>query len=87
MPSDIHKDPEIIYPCTWDFTVIGSDEDEMREAIVEVVGYEVEHVSIGNTSSGGRYVSLRFSVVVLSETARNELYVELANHVSIRMVL
>ena len=87
MPSDIHKDPEITYPCNWDFTIIGSDENEMREAIIEVVGYEVEHVSRGNTSSGGRYVSLRFSILVLSEITRNKLYTYLANHSSIRMVL
>jgi len=87
MSSDMHKDPEIIYPCNWDFTIIGSNENEMRAAIVEVVGYEVEHVSRGNTSSGGRYMSLRFSVLVLSEIARNKLYTDLANHSSIRIVL
>lgn len=81
------KDNGIEYPCDWDFTIIGVDADEMREAIVEVVGYDVENIREGNRSSGGRYISLRFSVLVWTEESRNRLYQDLADHVSIRVVI
>lgn len=82
-----HNKKVIEYPCNWDFTIIGSDEIEMREAIIEVVGYALKNIIEGNRSSGGRYVSLRFTVLVMSEAARNELYTGLTNHSSIRMVI
>lgn len=79
--------PEITYPCLWQYRLIGSDRAAMHQAIAATVAASAGTVAEGNVSSGGRYISLSLEVRVKSEAERLCIYQLLAGHPAIRMVL
>lgn len=78
--------PEIVYPCQWEYRVIGSDEKRLREIIFENMPREYE-VCFGRASSAGHYVSLHVNLVVESEKERDEIFQALQAYTEIKMVL
>ena len=76
----------IEYPCLWPYKVIGRDEGKVRQAIIALTGDDVA-VSRSNTSSGGKYLSLSFEIMVLNEEERNAIYLALKKHPDIMIVL
>ena len=81
------SDAVIKYPCLWLFKVIGRDEDKIRQAVIEVTGNENIDMSLSHISSGGKYLSLNFEIMVLNEEERNRVYVSLKKHPDIQIVL
>jgi putative lipoic acid-binding regulatory protein len=87
MQSFEGRKPDIQYPCDWSYQVIGLDEQQLRKAVAEVIG-DVKHVlARGNTSSGGKYVSLGLVLQVQDESQRLEIFQRLSAHPSIRFVI
>ncbi|MEQ8768248.1 MAG: DUF493 domain-containing protein [Planctomycetota bacterium] len=81
------KTPEIEYPCQWNYTVIGSDQERLRLAVVTAVG-EAEHdLDFSHRSSKGSYVSLKLRVQVLDDEHRRGLFECLSQHQDVRFVL
>jgi putative lipoic acid-binding regulatory protein len=78
---------QIDYPCLWLYKVIGSDRDALSDALAEVIGSKMCHISVSNTSSSGKYVSFNVEVFVESEEKRNEIYMDLNAHPRIKIVL
>ena len=79
--------PDIDYPCTWPFKVIGSSKSELEKAIGEVVGKREALVSFSRSSSGGKFVSLNLELIVENEEDRNSIYVQLNKHRAVKMVI
>lgn len=87
MADECCRKPEIEYPCLWQYRLIGEDEAAMRAALAACVALERCALSLGNRSSGGRYLSLVAELMVADEAERLELYRMLAAHPDIKMVL
>ena len=79
--------PDIDYPCSWLFKVIGGDREAVAAAIAEVVG-EAEHVATYSHSSRcGKYSSFNLEMMVESESHRDDLYNSLAASPVVKVVL
>ena len=79
--------PEIEYPCRWEYKTIGSSQELMQAAIVEVLADLDYTVDFSNVSRTGKYCSLVVVVTVDSEEHRNSIFAALRTHRHIRMVL
>lgn len=77
--------PDIEYPCLWEYRVIGSDREEMIQAIRQIVGNRSHKLVDGNRK--GRWLSLSLELRVHDETERNDLYVSLKEIEGVKMVL
>lgn len=78
---------EIVYPCRWQYKLIGTEEQAMREAVALHVKDPGHTLKPSRVSSGGRYVSMNLEVLVDSEQDRLDLYHKLAAHRAVKVVL
>jgi putative lipoic acid-binding regulatory protein len=79
--------PDIEYPTSWQYKIIGSDVDEMLSAVAESIkGLDYE-VSSSNVSKNEKYFSLNVSVIVPSEVVRDLIFQNLAKHPAIKIVI
>jgi putative lipoic acid-binding regulatory protein len=79
--------PNIIYPCDWNYRVIGTDVGEMIKAIeIAVAGMEYE-INSSNVSSRGNYFSLNLKVYVTSEVIRDIIFAKIESSDYVKMVL
>jgi putative lipoic acid-binding regulatory protein len=79
--------PEIQYPCTWVYKVIGEDTVVMMELIITACAPAEVRITNSHTSSGGKYHSLNATLEVESEEMRLEIYELLKNHPAVKIVL
>ena len=79
--------PEIEYPCTWIYKVIGEDTKLMRELIITACAPATVEISHSNSSSGGRYHSLNAVLEVENEEMRLQIYELLKSHPAVKFVL
>ncbi len=82
-----NKKPEINYPCQWQYTVIGSAEHEILEAISCVIGDREHTICASKKSSGGKFLSVHLELEVHSEDMRNFIFTELQRHPSLKMII
>ncbi|MDP6038409.1 MAG: DUF493 domain-containing protein [Candidatus Latescibacteria bacterium] len=85
--QELEGRPEIDYPCPWTFKVIGREEEQMRDAIAEIVGDHAYSLTFSNQSAQGNYCSLNLDMVVLDEPHRLNTFDALVHHNSIQIVL
>lgn len=78
---------EITYPCEWDYTVIGPDEDLLRKAVTEIFCGKECCVEFSKKSKAGKYISLAVKAKVCSEEERVKLFELLGKNPDIKMVL
>jgi putative lipoic acid-binding regulatory protein len=79
--------PEIDYPTTWSYQVIGSDEELLRRAVAEVLAGREHTLRLTNASRTGKYISLRLELTVVDEAERLAIFEALAAHAAVRIVL
>ncbi len=79
--------PRITYPCRWSFTLIGTDEADMRAAAAACLSPTAYHLTPSRKSRGGKYTSLHLDATVASEAERNRLFTALKAAPAIKMVL
>lgn len=79
--------PVIDYPCLWAYTVIGEDPVILRELIVTACAPATVQITHGNTSSGGKYHSLKAAVTVENEEMRLQVYQLLKAHPAVKIIL
>ncbi len=79
--------PHIDYPCQWHYRLIGEDRTAILAAIHASVDVACCCITEGNTSSGGRYLSLNLEIPVDNEAERLRLYQVFSAHPAIRVVL
>jgi putative lipoic acid-binding regulatory protein len=81
------KRPEIEYPCTWVYKVIGQDCTFLKEIIISSCAPQDVKISYSNTSSGGKYHSLNAELTVKDEETRLAIYETLKNSPGVKFVL
>ena len=79
--------PEIVYPCRWEYKVIGSHREQMEAAIVAIVQGLDYTLDFSHSSSTGKYCSFLLAVTVENEEHRNAIFKALENCPDIRMVI
>ena len=79
--------PRITYPCQWSFTLIGTDEAEMRAAAAACLSPAAYRLTPSRKSRSGKYTSLHLDTEVSSEDERNRLFTALKAHAAVKMVL
>ncbi len=95
MSNEANGIKPIEYPCPWDYKIIGTSEDAMRDAVRVCLDKALNRASgerefelgTSRTSNGGKYVSLRLNLMVLDEAERNGIFSSLAGHPEIRIVI
>ncbi len=75
------------YPCQWVYKVIGTNQDELRQAIMEIITDTPCEISSSNNSSSGKYLCLNLEITVQSEEERNSIYLGLKGHPQVKIVL
>ena len=86
-PFSCKQKPEIEYPCSWVYKVIGTDEHSLRSAIETVLGSDNLLITNSHASSGGKYISLNAEVIVQDEETRLRGYQNLKNHAAVKVVM
>ena len=79
--------PIVIYPCRWNYTLIGRAEADLRQCIADVVGAVEHEIAFSKLSDKGNYCSLHVKVLVETEAQRNDIFQRLKQQPSVRMVL
>ena len=79
--------PDIDYPCSWEYTVIGPSARSIREAVGRIVA-ERDHTLVpSNTSRTGKYSSMKLQLTVASSEDRDAIFRALADHPHVTIVL
>lgn len=79
--------PEIEYPCTWVYKVIGENTDTLKELILTACAPAKVDITHSHSSSKGKYHSLNATLVVETEGMRLQIYELLKNHPAVKIVL
>ena len=80
-------EPEIDYPCTWAYRIIGTSETALRDAIAVIVGAREHSVGPGNRSRTGAYCSINVELVVETHDERVEIGQALSDHDAVKFLL
>ncbi len=81
------EEPEIHYPTSWSYTLIGAELSQLENAAKEIIGQRSFSFRPSKSSSGGKYFSAKLECTVESETERLGIYEGLKGHSKIKMVL
>ena len=84
--NDICK-AKLDYPCQWLYKVIGTDHEQLRQAIMEIITNIPCEINLSNSSGSGKYLCLNLEITVQNEEERNSIYLNLKAHPNIRIVL
>jgi putative lipoic acid-binding regulatory protein len=81
------KKPEISYPCSWQYTLLGTDITAIKKASAEILA-ETEHSLVeSKKSSTGKYVSVHLELDVISEVHRDSIFFQFREHIDIKFVI
>jgi uncharacterized protein len=86
-PAKSPDRPEIEYPCIWTYKVIGTDQDLLKEVIVEACSPHAVLITHSHTSAKGKYHSVNAELVVPDETVRLRIYAVLQSSSAVKLVL
>jgi putative lipoic acid-binding regulatory protein len=75
------------YPCQWLYKVIGIEEEQLRQAIAEIIPGTPCEINLSKSSSSGKYLCLDMELIVQSEEERNSIYESLKAHQHVKIVL
>ena len=84
--NDICK-AKLDYPCQWLYKVIGTDHEQLRKAIMEIITNIPCEINLSNNSGSGKYLCLNLEITVQNEEERNSIYLNLKAHPNIKIVL
>ncbi|MDA3972065.1 MAG: DUF493 family protein [Desulfobulbaceae bacterium] len=81
------KKPEIIYPCAWQYTLIGNDISAITQASVEILAEAKYSISESKKSSSGKYVSMNLEIAVTCQDHRDSIFMQFREHIDIKFVI
>ncbi len=83
--------PELLFPCKYPVKVIGKDEDNFYEFVLDLVTRHVPELSADDfstrSSGGGKYLSVSVTFIAQSRAQVDGLYKELGQHSRVIVVL
>lgn len=80
------KKPNIIYPCDWNYKIIGTDVDEIIKVIEEAVAGMEYKILSSNVSANGKYFSLNLTVNVPSEIIRDLIFEKIESNEFVKFI-
>ncbi len=78
---------QIEYPCNWQYTIIGSNHEEIKNAIDDISGLVPVTITYSHSSSGQKYHSYIMEIEVQDNESRLSLFQSLQNHPHIKFVI
>ncbi len=87
IPRNLPRQPEIEYPCTWVYTVIGEDCSLLKDTIVSACSSLPVKISHSHSSSKGKYHSLKAELEVPNEEFRLHVYETLKSSPAVKIIL
>ncbi len=81
------KKLELEYPASWQYKIIGIDENEMHTHTVRILKEKPFSLMPSNKSSSGKFVSLTLEVMIYSDDERLYIYEELRKTQCIKYIL
>lgn len=78
---------KLIYPCEWQYKVIGSDKEQLRQAITHVIKDRSCSITPSNSSKAGKYHCLNLEITVHNEEERDLIYTALKERPHVKLVL
>jgi len=78
---------KLVYPCEWQYRVIGPDEEQLHQAITHVIRDRSCSIDPSNSSKAGKYHCLNLGITVHDEEERNLIYTSLKEHPHVKLVL
>lgn len=79
--------PEIEYPCSWIYKVIGEDCSLLKDVIEKCCAPHEVTITHSHQSSKGKYHSLNAELTVPSEEVRLAIYEALKKSAAVKIVL
>ena len=82
--------PEINYPTTWGFKIIGKDKEALEKCIKEIMkieGDKKHSCTIGNQSKTGKFTTYNASCIVENEEERKRIFKYFEDHDDVNMVI
>ena len=86
-PENGVERPEIDYPCSWSYKVIGEDCTLLKEVITSACAPLDVSITHSQVSSKGKYHSLNAEIIVTSEEVRLGIYETLKSAPAVKIVL
>ncbi len=83
----LRQKAQIDYPCNWSYKIIGASKEHLEIAVEGICGNKDFDLKHSNNSKGGKYISMNLSLLVMNEEERVEIFRQLENHESVKMVL
>ncbi len=87
LDNNTTEKPQIEYPTTWGYKIIGRDKDKLKACIKEVMGDKEHLCSLGNTSRTGKFTTYNASCTVENEEERDRLFKCFQDHDDVEMVI
>ena len=87
LDSSCTDKPEINYPTTWNYKLIGKDLDKLVTCVKEGMGDKEHTCTQGNASRTGKFHSYNTSCTVESEEERNKIFKYFEEHDAVDMVI
>lgn len=87
LPLESPERPEIKYPCTWVYTIIGEDCSLLKDTIVSACSPLSVKISHSHSSSKGKYHSLNAELEVPNEEVRLQVYETLKSSPVVKIIL
>ncbi len=81
------KKPEISYPCSWKYNLIGSDIRSIEKAASEILADGSHSLTKSKQSSSGKYVSMNLELEVTSQSHRDSIFIQFREHIDIKFVI
>ena len=79
--------PHIVYPCWWTYSIIGTDEEDLRLAAAAITQGAPHRVAFSRLSTQKRYASLHVEIEVASEEERDRYFQAFKSDPRVRFVL
>jgi len=77
----------VVYPCQWSYRVIGKDLDDVRQAVLSILGGREFLLHSVKASSGGKYHSWQLDLEVRDEEERNAIFAQIKCLPAVIMVI
>jgi len=87
LDAQTKEKPEIIYPTSWGYKVIGRDKKALEACIKEIMKEKKYLCSLGNTSRTGKFHTYNASCTVESEEERYRIFGYFEKHADVNMVI
>lgn len=81
------KKPEISYPCSWKYNLIGHDISSIEKAARAILADAAHSLTKSKQSSSGKYVSVNLELDVTSEAHRDSIFIQFRDHIDIKFVI